>query len=204
MRPSRRLIGRLLLAYGVLGFALVAVGALIGLDLASRVESLSGTATATLSAAARATESAADAFVNVDTSLEEAVASADAASVLAREASGTLRSLAVAMDVSILGTQPLAQLADDFNASADQAEALAGTLDGVGASLGDTRTDVAVIGPELSALSGELSALGDTPDASSAAGPLRLFVVLLLVWLLMQAAGSLAAGFVLVRPDRGA
>ena len=203
MRPSRRLIGRLLLAYGVLGFALVAVGALVGLDLAGRVESLSGTATATLSAASRATDAAADAFVNVDTSLDEAVASADAASVLAREASGTLRSLAVAMDISVFGTQPLAQLADDFNASADQAEALAGTLDGVGASLGDTRADVALIGPELSALSAELSALGETPDAASAAGPLRLFVVLLLVWLLMQAAGSLAAGFVLVRSDRG-
>ena len=203
MRPSRRLIGRLLLAYGVLGFALVAIGALIGLDLAGRVENLSGTATATLSAASRATDAAADAFVNVDTSLDEAVASADAASVLAREASGTLRSLAVAMDISVFGTQPLAQLADDFNASADQAEALAGTLDGVGASLGDTRADVALIGPELSALSAELSALGETPDPASAAGPLRLFVVLLLVWLLMQAAGSLAAGFVLVRSDRG-
>ncbi len=176
----------------MLGFALVGVGGLIGLDLAGRVESLSGTATATLSAASRATDAAADAFQNVDSSLQEAVASADAASVLAREASGTLRSLAVAMDISILGTQPLAQLADDFTASADQAEALAGTLDGVGASLGDTRTDVALIGPEL-------SALGETPDASSAAGPLRLFVVLLLVWLLMQAAGSLAAGFVLLR-----
>jgi hypothetical protein len=202
MRPSRRLVGRLLLAYGVIGFALVAVGGLIGLDLASRVERLSGTATATLSAASRATDAAADAFENVDTSLEEAVASADAASVLAREASGSLRSLAVAMDISIFGTQPLAQLADDFSASADQAEALAGTLDGVAASLGDTRADVALIAPELSALSGELTALGATPDASSAAGPLRLFVVLLLVWLLMQAAGSMAAGFVLLRSHR--
>ncbi len=199
MRLTRRTIGRLLVAYGVVGFALVAVGGLAGLDLAGRVEGLSGTATATLTAASRATDAAADAFVDVDASLEEAVASADAASALAREASGTLRSLAVAMDITILGTQPLAQLADEFVESADQAEALAGTLDGVGASLGDTRADVARIGPELSALSTELTALGDTPNASSAATPLRLFVVLLLLWLVMQAAGSLAAGIVLLR-----
>jgi hypothetical protein len=200
---SRRTIGRLLVAYGVLGFALVAVGGLVGLDLAARVEGLSGTATATLTAASRATDAAADAFVDVDTSLEEAVASADAAAALAREASGSLRSLAVAMDVTILGTQPLAQLADEFVASADQAEALAGTLDGVGSSLGDTRADVARIGPELSALGAELTALGDTPNAASAATPLRLFVVLLLVWLVMQAAGSLAAGVVLLRSRPG-
>jgi len=201
--PSRRTIGRLLVAYGVVGFALVAVGGLIGLDLAARVEGLSGTATATLTAASRATDAAADAFADVDTSLEEAVASADAASALAREASGSLRSLAVAMDITILGTQPLAQLADEFVASAGQAEALAGTLDGVGSSLGDTRADVARIGPELSALSAELTALGDTPDAASAATPLRLFVVLLLVWLVMQSAGSLGAGVVLLRSRPG-
>lgn len=197
--PSRRTIGHVLVAYGVVGLALVAVGGFIGLDLATRVEGLSGTATATLTAASRATDAAADAFVDADTSLAEAVASADAASVLAREASGTLRSLAVAMDVSILGTQPLAQLADEFTASADQAEALADTLDGFGASLGDTRADVARIGPELSTLGAQLTALGDTPNAASAAGPLRLFVVLLLVWLVMQSAASLAAGAALLR-----
>jgi len=198
MRISRRTIGQLLIAYGVVGFALVVVGAFIGLDLAGRVEGLSGTATATLTAAARATDAAADAFVDVDTSLDEARASSDAASVLAREASGTLRALAAAMDLSILGAQPLSPLADDFEASADQAAELADTLDRVGSSLGDTRADVARIGPELTALSGELTTLGDQPAAASAAAPLRLFVILLLVWLVMQAAGSLFAGLVLV------
>jgi len=202
MRISRRTTGRLLIAYGVVGFALVVVGAFIGLDLAGRVEGLSGTATATLTAAARATDAAADAFVDVDASLDEARASSDAAATLAREASGTLRSLASAMDLSILGAQPLSPLADDFEASAGQAAELADTLDRVGASLGDTRADVARIGPELTALSGELTTLGDQPEAASAAAPLRLFVILLLVWLVMQAAGSLLAGLVLVGSSR--
>ena len=203
MRISRRTTGRLLIAYGVVGFALVVVGGIVGLDLAGRVEGLTGTATATLTAAARATDAAADAFVDVDVSLEEAQASSDAAAALAREASGSLRSLAAAMDLTIFGAQPLSLLADDFEASADQAAELADTLDRVGASLGDTRADVARIGPELTALGAELTALGTQPEAASAATPLRLFVALLLVWLVMQAAGSLVAGVVLARPAGG-
>ena len=203
MGITRRSVGRLLVAYGVIGFALVLVGALIGFDLAGRVEGLSGTATDTLAAASRATEAAADAFVDVDASLEEARASSESAATLAREASGTLRSLAAAMDLSILGAQPLAPLACEFYASADQAAELADTLDRVGSSLPDTRTDVGRIGPELTALSGELTTLGDQPEAASAAVPLRLFVVLLLAWLVMQAGGSLFAGIVLLR-SRGA
>ncbi|HEX7171748.1 MAG TPA: hypothetical protein VF365_03950 [Candidatus Limnocylindria bacterium] len=202
MGISRRTVGRLLLAYGVVGCALVLVGALIGFDLAWRVEGLSGTATATLAAASRATEAAADAFVDVDASLEEARASSEAAGTLAREASGTLRSLAAAMDLSIFGSQPLAPMAGEFEASADQAAELADTLDRVGSSLGETRTDVARIGPELRTLGEELTALGDEPEAASAAVPLRLFVVLLLVWLVMQAGGSLFAGLVLLRSRR--
>jgi len=203
MGITRRTVGRLLVAYGVIGFALVLVGALIGFDLAGRVEGLSGTATATLTAASRATDATADAFVDVDASLEEARASSESAATLAREASGTLRSLAAAMDLSIFGAQPLAPLAGEFEASADQAAELADTLDRVGSSLGDTRADVARIGPELTALSEELTALGDQPESASAAVPLRLFVVLLLVWLVMQAGGSLFAGVVLLR-SRGA
>jgi len=203
MGITRRTVGRLLVAYGVVGFALVLVGALIGFDLAGRVEGLSGTATATLTAASRATDAAADAFVDVDASLEEARASSESAATLAREASGTLRSLAAAMDLSILGAQPLAPLAGEFEASADQAAELADTLDSVGSSLEDTRTDVGRIGPELTALSEELTALGDQPEAASAAVPLRLFVVLLLAWLVMQAGGSLSAGVVLLRSRGG-
>ena len=48
-------------------------------------------------------------------------------------------------------------------------------------------------------LSDELRTLGTEPEAAAAAPGLRLFVVLLLVWLIMQAAASLVAGIVLVR-----
>jgi len=204
MRISRRTTGRLLIAYAILGFVLVAFGAFTGLELAAQVERLSGTADEALSAAARATEAAADSFTAVDGSLSDAQTSADSAAGLAREAAGSLRSLAAAMDVSILGTQPLQGLAAAFETNADQADALAGTLDAVGESLGDTRTEIARIGPELSSLSEELRTLGTEPEAAAAAPGLRLFVVLLLVWLVMQAFASLVAGLVLLRSPRDA
>jgi hypothetical protein len=202
MRISRRTTGRLLIAYAILGFVLVAFGAFTGLELAAQVERLSGTADQALSAAARATDAAADSFTSVDGSLSDAQTSADSAAGLAREAAGSLRSLAASMDVSILGTQPLQGLAAAFEANAEQADALAGTLDSVGASLGDTRTEVARIGPELSSLSEELRTLGTEPEAAAAAPGLRLFVVLLLVWLVMQAFASLVAGLVLLRSPK--
>ena len=199
MRASRRFAGRLLIAYGLLGFALVILGALIGLDLAGRVERLSTNADATLAAAARATDATAASFENVETSLAEAQASSDAAATLAQEASATLDALALAMRISVLGAQPLLPLADEFTTSADQAEALAGTLEAVGSSLGDTRTDVARIGPELQALSDQLHDLRGESAGPASSPPLRLFVVLLLAWLLTQAVGSLVAGLALVR-----
>lgn len=199
MRISRRTAGRLLIGYAVLGFALAALGGLIGLDLAVRVERLSGSASATLRAAAAATEAAAAAFDGADASLAEAESSSVAAAALARDASATLRSLASAMSLTIFGAQPLEPLAADFEASAGQAEALADTLDGVGASLGDTRADVAAIAPQLTILATELAALDDGSDPATAAPPMRIFVVLLLAWILMQAAGSLVAGLALVR-----
>jgi hypothetical protein len=202
MRISRRGAGWLLIVYAVVGFSLAILGGLVGIDLAARVERLTGDADAAMTAAARATQAAADSFASIDDSLADARTSSDAAAALAREASGSLRSLASAMALSIFGAQPLLPLAEDFSTSADQAGALADTLDEVGRSLGDTRADVASIGPELEILSRQLDELAAAPDASDSAAPFRLFVIALLAWLLMQAVGSLLAGLSLIRGPR--
>ena len=200
----RRFLAWVLILYGVLGLVLVLGGAAIGLEVASRIEGLTATADGTLAAAARSTDVAARAVTNVDASLSESQASADAAAELARDASGTMASLAQAMELSLFGTQPLLPLAGEFDASAEQASALAETLDRVAGSLADSRTDVARIGTELAGLSAELSALREASGASTpgAAPPLRLFVLLLLAWLLVPAAGGLLMGLALLRPAR--
>jgi len=196
--PRRRGLAWGLIVYGVLGIALVASGASIGLGLAGRIEELATAAEGTLSAAAESTRAAADSFTSVDGSLEQANTSATQAAELSREASATLGSLANAMSLSILGAQPLLPLADDFNTSADQAEALAGTLDGVATSLGDTQTDVAVIGGELEELSRQIEALQNAATPGEAP-QLRLFVVLLLAWITVPALGALILGLSLLR-----
>ena len=209
MRYRRRLVAWALIGYGVLGLALVIAGALTGFGVAGRVEELATEADGTLLAASRATEAAADSFSSVDGSLSEAQASADSAAELAREASATLAELAAAMELSVFGAQPLLPLASEFASSAALAEELGGTLDGVGASLATTRTDVGRIGEELGVLADELSALRDsegveagvTPDPP----PLRLFVGLLLAWLAIPALGGLLGGIaILATPPRSA
>ena len=207
MRFRRRLVAWALIVYGVLGLALVVAGAMTGFGVAGRVEELATEADGTLLAASRATEAAADSFSSVDGSLTEAQASSDSAAELAREASSTLRELASAMELSVLGAQPLLPLASDFNDSADLAEELGLTLDGVGSSLDATRTDVSRIGDELGVLADELSALRDTDangdESPPAAPPLRLFVGLLLAWLAIPALGGLLGGIaILATPPR--
>lgn len=196
---SRRL-GWALILYGLLGLALVAGGAVIGLQAAARVERLAAAADGTLAAAARSTRAAADSFVSVDGSLNEAQASADQAAALAREAGGTLDALSVAMQVTIFGSQPLSALSSEFATSADQAAELGDTLDSVGASLADTRTDVATIGVELEALSRELESLQGADMAGGGTPPLQLLVGLLLAWLAVPAVGAVLFGLALLRP----
>jgi hypothetical protein len=187
-----------LVVYGVLGLALVASGAAIGLGVAGRIEQLATAADGTLDAAARSTRAAADSFSSVDGSLEEAGSSSVQAADLAREASGTFDALAGAMELSVFGAQPLLPLAGRFRDSADQAQTLGETLDRVSGSLDGTRSDVAGIGVELTHLADELETLQGAAEPGDGA-LLRLFVVLLLAWITVPAVGALLLGLSFLR-----
>jgi hypothetical protein len=199
----RRLLGWALVLYGVAGLLLVIGGAGIGLEVAGRVERLAAAADGTLTAASSSTRAAAEAFGNVDASLAESQASAEGGADLARDASDTLASLAGTMELRILGTQPLLPLAGDFATSAEQASALADTLDRVGASLEGTREDVGGIGDELLELGVQLDGLrAETGAGAGDAPPVRILVLLLLAWLLVPALGGLVAGLALIGVPR--
>lgn len=195
----RRLLGWGLVLYGLAGLVLVIGGGLVGLEVAGRVERLAAAADGTLAAATASVEAASDAFANVDGSLAESQASAEAGAELSREASGTLRSLSVAMELSIFGAQPLRPLAADFETSADQASALAETLERVSSSLDDTRSDVSGIGTELDRLGVELAVLRDSTGAGGDAPSVRPLVMLLLAWLLIPALGGIIGGMAVLR-----
>ena len=194
----RRLLGWALLIYGLAGIVLLVATAILGFGLATRVERLLTSADETLVAASRSVDSAAAAFANVDASLGEGQASTDAAATLARDASQTLSSLGRAMELSIFGAQPLLPLADDFDRSAEQANALGDTLDAVGGSLDATRTDAGAIGIQLERLATELGELRDATGTDGDAPPIRLILGLVLAWLLVPAIGGLIAGWALL------
>lgn len=196
---GRRTLGWGLILYGIVGLVLIATGAVLGLQAAGRIERLVQTADGTLAAAARATDAAAESFVSVDGSLAEAQASSEGAAALARNTSATLGSLATAMELSFFGTQPLLPLASEFSTSAEQATQLADTLDTMGGSLGDTRTDAGRIGTELGELSRELRSLQESTSTQGDGPPLRLFVTLLLAWLAVPALGGLIGGGAVLR-----
>jgi hypothetical protein len=199
---GRRWLGWGLIAYGVVGVAMIVAGTLIGLEMADRLERLATDADEAIVAAAEATRAAAGSFDGVDDSLAGAGDSTAAAASLARQSQQTLDNLADAMSVSILGAQPLLPLAADFAESAELAAELAETLDGVQATLGDTRSDVAAIGAELEALATELEDLGGTTRPESGSPPVRLFVGLLLVWLGVQVVAAIVGGIALLVTDR--
>lgn len=196
MPQRRRTLAAALFVYGAVGVALVVVGIVVGMGLAARIERLAVSADDALAAAARTTRATADAFTSVDDNLDQAGASTRTAAALARDAAGTLSSLAIAMEISIFGAQPLVGLAADFNDSAEQATELADALDGVGASLVDTRTDVAVIGVEMERLADDLERVREQ-GGGDGAPPIRAFIGLLLAWLAMPAIGAVLVGFLI-------
>lgn len=195
---SRFWLGWGLVAYGVLGLAVVLVGALVAVAGAQRLERTLAAVDGTLEAAADSTRAVADSFDSIDDGLAGAEVATSGAAELARDASATLDGLASAMNISILGAQPLAPLADDFERVAEQSADVADSLDAVGASLSDVRTDADVIADELSGLADELDELRTAADTSA---PVSLipFMILLLAWITVPAIGALVVGANLLR-----
>jgi hypothetical protein len=189
-----------LVVYGVVGLGLSIVGFTFGLDAAGQLERLSAASDTTLEAAARSTAAAADSFDSIDASLVNAEDSVARAAALSADAAATLDALSVAMNLTIFGTQPLSQLADEFTDAADQADALASTLGTTAGSVSEVRTDADAIAIELAALATELDALRSTLPSDPV--PVRGLVALLLAYLTLPAVASLVAGSLMLRARR--
>jgi hypothetical protein len=199
---GRSTLGWGLIAYGVAGLVLSILGFTFGLDAAGQLERLASASDATLEAAARSTAAAADSFDSIDTSLVNAESSVAQAATLSADAGATLDSLSAAMDLTIFGAQPLASLADEFGAAAEQAQELATTLQTTVSSVADVRNDADAIGVELDALAGELEALRGSVPAEPV--PVRGLVALLVAYLTLPAIAALIAGSLLLRAERAA
>lgn len=200
-----RTLGWLLIAYAAIGLGLLVAAVAVGVPMVARVERIAGSASGSIQAAAGSAQAASDALAGFDDSLAQAQQSAADAASLSRDAAQTLNGLSAAMSVSILGTQPLVGLADDFAASADQLVQLGGSLDQIGQAMATSERDVNSVAQELQVLTAELTELAGVTEAelAGASPPLSWLFMGFLAWQAVQVIAAALAGLLLLRARPG-
>lgn len=196
-----RTLGWLLVAYAAIGVILLTAAVTVGLPMVDRVQRIAGSAGGSIQAAAASAQAASDALAGFDDSLAQAQqAAADAAS-LSRDAAQTLNELSGAMSVSILGTQPLVGLADDFAASADELLQLGESLQQIGQAMATSQGNVDTVAQELKILTTELTELAGATEAelAGASPPLSWLFVGFLAWQTVQVVAAGLAGSLILR-----
>ena len=196
-----RTLGWLLIIYAAIGVMLLMAAVAAGLPMVARVERIANSANGSIQAAAGSAEAASDALAGFDDSLTQAQQSAADAATLSRDAARTLDSLSAAMGVSILGTQPLLELADDFAASADQLVQLGDSLEQIGQAMVSSQGDVAQVTVELDGLTDRLTELAGATEAelAGASPPLSWLFLGFLAWQTVQVVAAGLAGLLLLR-----
>jgi hypothetical protein len=176
------------------------VALVIGGPLMARVDRLTSAASGSMDAAAEAAGAAATSFTGIDASLTQAQRSTDRAANLSRDAARTMDSLANAMAINVLGTQPLLPLADDFRTTGGQLRDMADSLGGIGQALSTNKADVSAVGVQLDRLAQELDELrgGIGQERAGASPPLSWLFYGFLAWQLLPIAASAVAGRLLL------
>lgn len=189
-----------LTAYGLVGILLIVVTLLVGGSALARVERLSGSLDSTLAAAASTARSSAATLDNLRDGVgRSSTATADAGH-LADQASLTSSQLATAMNVRILGSQPLAGMAGSFSDLSTQLDSLSGDLRAIGTALDTSTADLDRLRADVGALASRLEGLAGPSGAAAtiSGGALRLAFVALLIWLAIPALGALLVGLALL------
>jgi len=194
-------LGWLLVVYAFLGVLLLVAAVAVGLPMVGRVQRIAESASGSIEAAARSAQAASTALAGVDDSLTQAQASAVNAATLSRNAAQTLGNLSEAMGVSILGTQPLIRLADDFADSADQLVLLGDSLEQIGQAMATSQGDVDEVGVELQGLTDQLTELAGSTEAELAGAdpPLTWLFAGFLAWQAVQVVAAGLAGLLILR-----
>jgi hypothetical protein len=200
-----RIAGWSLVAYGLTGLLLLVLALVIGTGPVTSAEELLASLDGTLQAAADTARSSSTALRSVDAGMHQAEAGTRDAATLVGSAAATSGQLADAMGLTILGTQPLAGLADDFRTIGTQLSSLGTSLSTVGDALATSTTDLAAVRDDVEqlAVEVELARARTGPGSGFGAGSLRLAYLAMLAWLVLPAIGALALGVGLLRAERG-
>lgn len=197
---GRRMVGIGLALYGGLSLALIAIlmmlviasgedeDGFLGLDAQRR--QLLGV----IDASATAIENAETAARGVDDTMLSTSSAAASAAALMNQLSTTTRDLATSLRVSILGSQPFAGPADQFDLVAAQAGRVAADLDLAATSVRLGAADMVALADQLDTLRGEVTLMRGRLDRPFDQGAWRLVAGAILAWLLVPALVSLWVG----------
>jgi len=197
---GRRLVGIGLALYGAMSLILILIllvlviaprqgdDGLLGLDAQRR--QLLGV----IDASATAIENAETAARGVDDTLLSTGGAAASAAVLMNQLATTMRELAASLRISILGSQPFAEPADQFDLVAAQASRVAADLDLAAVSIRLGATDMVILADQLDALRAEVTLMRGRLDRPFDEGPWRLVAAAILAWLIVPALVSLWVG----------
>ena len=196
-----RTLGWLLIVYAALGLMLLVAAVAVGMPMVGRVQRIADSANGSIQAAAGSARAASQALAGFDDSLTQAQQSASDAAALSRDAAQTLDGLSAAMNVSILGTQPLVGLADDFAATADQLVGLGDSLEQIGQAMATSQGNVDQVTLELDELTDQLTDLAGATEAELAGAdpPLTWLFAGFLAWQGVQVVAAGLAGLLILR-----
>jgi hypothetical protein len=110
------------------------------------------------------------------------------------ELAATMTSLSGSLRVSLLGSQPFAAAADDFDRTAERAAAVGADLALAAASVDLAADDIARLSSDLQDMRSELDGIRATVDDRIESTAWRLLLAAMLGWLAIPAAVSLALG----------
>lgn len=209
-RSAVRVLGWGLVAYGVIGLLLFAASSWLILGPLASVARYAGAgadAVRWLDTTGAGLDDMVRIGADAGTSLGSSATAARNAASLADELSSSMASLRDASHVSILGSQPLAGLADSFDRVAARARALSASMAAVAKSLDADAGDVASLAVDVTKLRDQLRGLRDgmagpgTAAASAVGAWLVPAALVLVLSLALLAVGALVAGIALVRAD---
>ena len=204
--PTRRRLGAALTAYGAVGVVLLGAAAILvaGLFDGGRgplgLEAERGQLVEVLEATGRALGDAETAARDADNSLAATATAAGSGSRFTADLGTTLRGLAASLRISILGNQPFAGPADDFERVAGQASGVATDLDAAAASLRLGAEGMHVLADDLAEMRAEVVRVRDGMKDLLQLDQWRFAAAAILAWLAVPAALSLVVGLRWWRP----
>lgn len=203
--------------YGLLGLLIGLAMLVVGITTFSSIDTLSKTlegeraslvhsirtASVTLGDAGAAT-------ANFQTSVQSVRVAADQASGLANDSAGTFRDMGGQMRaINLFGISPLANLAPQFDHSADQLQGLAIALGTTRETLAQNQSDIGKIGGQFGTLRTQLEDVANSLDKPGVLGldtrgmlPFQVAVYGMCLLVILQSALSIVAGITLSRLAR--